>query len=95
MICDVCTKEFTPKRKTAKFCSPKCRVYAARNKAIAPVIVQKKDGTTVVFGNSVEKITKAISKMDSFDKFKNGLCKEHEIALDSRGKCLQKGCKYA
>lgn len=25
----------------------------------------------------------------------NGLCKDHGTPLDSRGKCLQKGCKYA
>lgn len=30
MICLTCKKDFEPKRKTAKFCSPKCRVYAAR-----------------------------------------------------------------
>lgn len=28
-------------------------------------------------------------------KFLNGVCKIHDVPLDSRGKCLQKGCKYA
>jgi hypothetical protein len=27
--------------------------------------------------------------------YPNGLCKIHGIALDNRGRCLQKGCKYA
>lgn len=93
MICDTCTKEFAPKRSTAKYCSPKCRVYAARNKAIAPVIVHREDGSTLVLGNSVEKITKAVASL-RFDKG-NGNCKIHGAPLDSRGRCLQKGCKYA
>jgi hypothetical protein len=25
----------------------------------------------------------------------NGLCKVHGLPLDARGRCLQKGCKYA
>lgn len=25
----------------------------------------------------------------------NGLCKVHDLPLDDRGRCLQKGCKYA
>lgn len=29
------------------------------------------------------------------ERLQNGLCKIHDIPLDSRGKCLQRGCKYA
>jgi hypothetical protein len=30
--CEHCGKEFTPQRTSRKFCSPKCRVYAARKR---------------------------------------------------------------
>lgn len=33
----------------------------------------------------------AVSK----SRITNGICKLHGTPLDSRGKCLQKGCKYA
>lgn len=29
------------------------------------------------------------------ERLKNGVCKIHGTPLDSRGKCLQKGCQYA
>lgn len=29
------------------------------------------------------------------ERLSNGICKIHGTPLDSRGKCLQKGCKYA
>lgn len=29
------------------------------------------------------------------ERLSNGICKIHSIPLDNRGKCLQKGCKYA
>ena len=29
------------------------------------------------------------------ERLANGLCKIHQTPLDNRGKCLQKGCKYA
>jgi hypothetical protein len=42
-ICQNCGKEFTPKRKTAKFCSAKCRKLAFRKKdSVPPVSVPKK-----------------------------------------------------
>lgn len=31
----------------------------------------------------------------NIDRYSNGLCKIHSTPLDSRGKCLQKGCRYA
>lgn len=31
----------------------------------------------------------------SNQQLSNGICKEHKVPLDSRGRCLQKGCKYA
>lgn len=31
----------------------------------------------------------------SSDRLAQGLCKIHQIPLDTRGRCLQKGCKYA
>lgn len=36
-----------------------------------------------------------IPSVFSTKKISNGLCKVHGVPLDSRGKCLQKGCKYA
>lgn len=29
------------------------------------------------------------------NRFNSGICKVHGLPLDSRGRCLQKGCKYA
>lgn len=31
----------------------------------------------------------------NINRYSNGLCKIHGTPLDNRGKCLQKGCKYA
>lgn len=31
----------------------------------------------------------------SFERLANGLCKIHGTPLDDRGRCMQKGCKYA
>lgn len=38
----------------------------------------------------------AIPGLITADKMQqNGTCKVHGLALDRRGKCMQKGCKYA
>jgi len=34
LLCKVCSKVFSPKRKDAKFCSAKCRVTNKRNKTV-------------------------------------------------------------
>lgn len=47
---------------------------------VAKVIKTPKDAETV---------------LDQFKTFSKGVCKIHGIPLDSRGKCLQKGCKFA
>lgn len=36
-----------------------------------------------------------IAQSLNLKKDRNGLCKIHGIPLDGRGRCLQKGCKYA
>lgn len=38
MKCVNCNKDFEPKRKTAKFCSSKCRVYFSRVKEVSEVL---------------------------------------------------------
>lgn len=43
-----------------------------------------------------EVVTELVPPMaTNIDRFSNGLCKLHGVPLDSRGKCLQKGCRYA
>jgi hypothetical protein len=44
---------------------------------------------------SVEYKYHSPKKDGTFPKLKNSFCKTHSTPLDSRGKCLQKGCKYA
>jgi hypothetical protein len=43
----------------------------------------------------VEKPLKETAFQALKERFSNGMCKIHELPLDGRGKCLQKGCKYA
>jgi hypothetical protein len=38
--CANCGKAFVPKRSTAKFCSPKCRVYAFRGRTPRTLVEQ-------------------------------------------------------
>lgn len=40
-------------------------------------------------------VTTSIALPTPVSKKENGTCKVHGTPLDSRGKCLQKGCKYA
>lgn len=42
--------------------------------------------------NSLKKLT---SSKDSNSRFEGPLCKVHGLPLDGRGRCLQKGCKFA
>lgn len=79
MKCANCKEEFTAKRKTALYCSPKCRVYASRGLLgqVKGVTVDKEERAEGLF----------------FSRTENGLCKIHGVPLDSRGRCLQKGCK--
>lgn len=68
----------------------------------------KKSGIKVVTLESFDEVSqipekaKVIKLTKDVEKFTKGaikgasvsLCKVHEIPLDDRGKCLQKGCKY-
>lgn len=60
-------------------------------------IIESLDGvespgpTVIKDAHTAQKITANLAT----DKAGNGLCKVHGTPLDTRGKCLQKGCKYA
>lgn len=62
---------------------------------ILPVEIPMEDGSTVISGHDIESVTKAALAIAPNMRFKNGVCKIHGLPLDSRGRCLQKGCKYA
>ena len=79
MKCSYCNKDFKPKRSTAKYCSSKCRVYDKRTKPVAVVYSE----SSIIEPKIFEKLKPAM-----------GMCK-NEHALDWRGKCFGKGCKYA
>ena len=60
MKCKFCGNSFTPKRKTAKYCSPKCRVYNYRNKnSVTKDSVTDKKGVTVKGDDTQEELDKA------------------------------------
>lgn len=69
----------------------------------------KKGKTNITYAKETSKLPttqeienyKANEKIDRLktplatERLNRGLCKIHEAPLDSRGKCLQKGCKYS
>lgn len=68
--------------------------FRGAEQAIADQIIgENTDPFTINAPEEVVKIAKSLNLSPHRDS--NGLCKVHGIPLDSRGKCLQKGCKYA
>lgn len=59
-----------------------------------PVIINTPTGT-VVAGADIASVTKVVKKIAPDVRFQNGVCKIHGLPLDDRGRCMQKGCKYA
>lgn len=46
--------------------------------------------------NAPEEVVEIAKTLNlSPDRGSNGICKVHHTPLDNRGKCLQKGCRYA
>jgi hypothetical protein len=90
MRCDYCKKEFINKRRTARFCSSKCRVYFSR-KFTEQAIATKR----VVVLKPMPPIMEAVKEARREADLPMPVCKNHGTPLTLWGKCLQKGCKYA
>lgn len=84
MKCNKCGKPFTPKRRTARFCSDKCRVYSNRAYSLNEVLENSpkpiKRELVSVNDDSVETVEVIYKKYD--------FCKHDSV----KGLC-KKGCK--
>jgi hypothetical protein len=69
-------------------------VTAAKEK-ITEAWSDAKDREVMPAAKAVEYKYHTPKKDGTFPKLKDSFCKIHGIPLDSRGKCLQKECKYA
>jgi hypothetical protein len=71
-----------------------------RKDGLPPVVIKPSPHeNTVKILNEIHKDEPAKYKLPtdhlSPSRLDNGVCKIHGLLLDARGRCLQKGCKYA